>query len=377
MDFGKIQNFGNNISKSFTPFAARTQQFMREQLGTADDKVAPPAAASTASSSSSSKDTITPASIIPPPHTPSSSSAPTSPTASKRIRPLVDYVAELNLVFNIRRKLTEAKTQLPADYIELEKRVDALKQVHQKMLAVTAQYANESYDYPPNLRESIVDLSRTISEKVALLSSAKNTDEVQSVLNKPGPKPAPKTFNHAAGRAALAASHVLDTSDPLATALEKYALASEQVGEARLHQDSQIVAKFNAAFTTTLNTNIMFAQKARKNVENARLTLDAAKSRAKNGGMGFPNIVNPGRKEAPEEENMTEEQRIEIETAEDEFIGCTEEAVGVMKNVLDTPEPLRNLAELVQAQLEFHKKAFEIYSELAPLIDGLQVEQEV
>jgi len=45
--------------------------------------------------------------------------------------------------------------------------------------------------------------------------------------------------------------------------------------------------------------------------------------------------------------------------------------------VLDTPEPLRNLAELVAAQLEFHKKAYEILSDLAPEIDQLQVEQEV
>jgi len=29
------------------------------------------------------------------------------------------------------------QTELPADYLELEKRVDALKQVHQKMLQVT------------------------------------------------------------------------------------------------------------------------------------------------------------------------------------------------------------------------------------------------
>ncbi len=29
------------------------------------------------------------------------------------------------------------QTQLPPDYIDLEKRVDALKAVHQKMLAVT------------------------------------------------------------------------------------------------------------------------------------------------------------------------------------------------------------------------------------------------
>lgn len=45
--------------------------------------------------------------------------------------------------------------------------------------------------------------------------------------------------------------------------------------------------------------------------------------------------------------------------------------------VLDTPEPLRNLADLIAAQLEFHKKAFEILSELAPEVGALQVEQEV
>lgn len=45
--------------------------------------------------------------------------------------------------------------------------------------------------------------------------------------------------------------------------------------------------------------------------------------------------------------------------------------------VLDTPEPLRNLADLIAAQLEFHKKAYEILSELAPTVDALQVEQEV
>ena len=33
--------------------------------------------------------------------------------------------------------ITLCQTQLPPDYIDLEKRVDALKQAHQKMLAVT------------------------------------------------------------------------------------------------------------------------------------------------------------------------------------------------------------------------------------------------
>lgn len=54
------------ISANFTPFAQRTQQMIKEQLGQAEDK-----------------------------------------------------------------------TQLPDEYIELEKRVDALKLVHQKLLQVT------------------------------------------------------------------------------------------------------------------------------------------------------------------------------------------------------------------------------------------------
>ena len=210
---------------------------------------------------------------------------------------------------------------------------------------------------------------------------ANSAAEAQQALTKPGPKPAPKTFNHAIARASLGSAHLLDHSDPLSTALEKYALASEQVGDARLQQDRLIQQRFNSPFTTTLNTNLnQFAAKARRNVENARLTLDAAKSSAKSGPLGFtlPNVGAQKKSEVlPSDDHLTEAQRQEIEQAEDEFVGATEEAVGVMKNVLDTPEPLRNLADLVQAQLEFHKKAYEIYSELAPLIDGLQVEQEV
>jgi len=49
----------------------------------------------------------------------------------------------------------------------------------------------------------------------------------------------------------------------------------------------------------------------------------------------------------------------------------------VMKNVLDTPEPLRNLSELIAAQMEFNKKAYEILAELAPVVDQLQQDQEV
>ncbi|KAI9736084.1 MAG: hypothetical protein M1818_006260 [Claussenomyces sp. TS43310] len=301
----KFQAFGKNFTASITPFAARTQQYVKEQLGQAEDK-----------------------------------------------------------------------TQLPADYIELEKRVDALKQVHQKLLQVTSQYNNEAYDYPANLKESFHDLGRTVTEKVHLLSNATSPAEAQAALTAPpSAKPQPKTFNHAIARTSLACSQLLAQQnsgaieDPLAVALEKYALASERVGEARLAQDAQVQSRFLAGWNTTLNTNLMFATRARKSVENSRLSLDAAKARAKHGGQGWK-MGNST--DGHDEEVASEEAKAEIEQAEDEFVGQTEEA-----KVLDTPEPLRNLADLIAAQLEYHKKAYEILAELAPVIDNLQVEQEV
>jgi hypothetical protein len=211
-------------------------------------------------------------------------------------------------------------------------------------LLSSSQYSNEAYDYPTNIRESFNDLGKTVSEKVNLLSSATSPAEAQAALTAaPSAKPQPKTFSHAVARASLNSSHILSGEhagageDPLATALEKYAIASEKVGEARLAQDAQIQSRFLAGWSTTLNTNIMFATRARKAVENSRLNLDATKANAKSGTL----FHLPGQPAAPNtglgEEEMTEEARAKVEQAEDEFVGQTEEAVSVMKNVSFTP----------------------------------------
>ena len=145
----------------------------------------------------------------------------------------------------------------------------------------------------------------------------------------PSAKPQPKTFNHAIARASLAGSQLLtqtsssESEDPLATALEKYALAEEKVGEARLAQDAQIQTRFLAGWSTTLNTNLMFATRARKGVENARLSLDATKGKSRSAGRGMNT----------DDEMLSEEVRQQVEQKEDDFVAQTEEAVGVMKNV--------------------------------------------
>ena len=194
-----------------------------------------------------------------------------------------------------------------------------------RLILCRSQYANEAYDYPANIRESVNDLGRTISEKVTLLSNASSPAEAQAAFTAPPTaKPQPKTLNHALARASLASSQLLNAShsggpeDHFATALEKYALAEEKVGEARLEQDDAIQQRFLAPWNTTLNTNIMFATRARRAVENARLSLDATKGKTVAVGQ---------------QEEIAPEKRAEIEQKEDEFVGQTEEAVGVMKNV--------------------------------------------
>lgn len=150
--------------------------------------------------------------------------------------------------------------------------------------------------------------------------------------------------------------------DPLSQGLEKYAIAQEKVGEARLTQDEAIQGKFLAGWSTTLNQSLKAADKARAAVANARLSLDAAKNRAAAGGK--------------HEESYTEPQKHAIEEAEDVFVEKVDEATSIMRNVLDTPEPLRNLAELAKAQAEYHARAAEILEEVAKNVSELQQEQE-
>ena len=76
----------------------------------------------------------------------------------------------------------------------------------------------------------------------------------------------------------------------------------------------------------------MFATHARRSVESARLGLDAVKSKGKKGAqVGMSGEV--------EDIPMGDEQRAEVEKKEDEFVGVTEEAVGVMKNVSSRTPP--------------------------------------
>ena len=59
--------------------------------------------------------------------------------------------------------------------------------------------------------------------------------------------------------------------------------------------------------------------------------LDAAKAKSKNPGWHLPG-ANAKASDGAEHEDPSEEARVEIEQAEDEFVGQTEEAVGTPRS---------------------------------------------
>lgn len=246
------------------------------------------------------------------------------------------------------------------------------------MLSVTTQYANEAYDYPPNLRESITDLSRNVTGRIQALSNAATPAEAQQALVSPTQAPTePKTFPHAISRAAMASSQMLPASDPLSSGLEKLATATRQIGQARINMDQTIVAQLVKPWTTNLNIPFKNVAKARQEVENARLLLDAAKARQRQREQGGGNQGLGLFKKNPADEAAADEQlRHEVETLEDKFIVAMEEAVGSMNDLLNTPEPLRGLSAMVSAQLEYHQAAADALQDVVESVNALQREQE-
>lgn len=54
--------------------------------------------------------------------------------------------------------------------------------------------------------------------------------------------------------------------------------------------------------------------------------------------------------------------RAEMEKAEDEFVSVVDDAMGKMKTVVEGPETIKNLADMVKAQLKYFKDAYDVHN---------------
>ena len=71
-----------------------------------------------------------------------------------------------------------------------------------------------------------------------------------------------------------------------------------------------------------------------------------------------------------------EQARLEVENAEDDLVQKTEVAITMMKAVLDNPEPVKNINELVKAQLNYFAAAADALNTVQGEIEELAVAAE-
>ncbi|KAH3664051.1 hypothetical protein OGAPHI_004765 [Ogataea philodendri] len=251
-------------------------------------------------------------------------------------------------------------SELPQEYKDLEKRVDNLKVFYKKLLSITQQYEIESYDYPPNLKESIQDYTKLINEKFAGLSQATTTSEAEAVLLATSKDQTPKTFAHQFAKGCTAAHDEFvsgeDHSSSLAKALLKISEYQTRIGDERLEQDKLVITEFNDKIRNVLQGDFQNTQKLRRQVETSRLNFDTVRAEVKAVQHGDESVELP----------VAISKK--LETAEDELVSATESAVESMKSLIKPTEGLNLLKVLMKIQLNYHKN---VVSELSSLVDEL------
>ncbi|KAF6013076.1 hypothetical protein HII12_001791 [Brettanomyces bruxellensis] len=251
-------------------------------------------------------------------------------------------------------------SELPQEYKDLEKQTDALKNFYKKLLQVTRQYEIESYDYPPNLKESLNDYTKILNQKIN-----------EAVLLRTTKDKYPKTFAHQFSRVLDEVKKALlgdgeqtaeTKTDSSLTKAVQFASNSEfKLGDERLEQDKLVTSEFNNKIRNILKTQFSRADRLRRKVETARLNFDTVRAEIKEIKKGDETVEVPDAKSK------------QLEAAEDELVNATESAVEAMKELIKTEEPVNLITVLTKIQLNYHKSATEELSELAEELGVLNV----
>ncbi|KAI8883927.1 hypothetical protein K501DRAFT_248889 [Backusella circina FSU 941] len=246
----------------------------------------------------------------------------------------------------------ESLTELPLEYKQLEKRIDTLDHVYSQFLKVTKVFNNSSYDYPMQIQDSILNITRDLQQQLT------SSPEKQISQEQPEQQQAPRTLYHTISKVAIHSADQMAQDIPLSNALRQYGVVTEQLADSRVSMDEHIKKNFHQPIEQ-IQRDIQRAKQARRQVNNLRLSLDAAKTSLQHAKPDRVDIL-----------------RLKLEHIEDEFIGAVEQSTTVMKSLADNPYLLHALKSMTQAQLQHYKEAYVLLSDLAPEFDELVITQE-
>lgn len=270
-------------------------------------------------------------------------------------------------------------SKLPPEYLLLEKKVDTLKGVYKRFLEVTQTYEIESYDYPPNIKESLSDFSKTFTEKFLELSTASTTKEAERILAKPSGNAMPKTLAHAIAKAAATSREALlkqddDEEDSFVKVLLKLAETQKTIGNKRLEQDSLVISQFNHKITEMLDKMFKETMHQRKQVEQSRYRLDHILYESRIAKEETERLV-AEKADTTEHDKYVKDLALKVEAAEDDLVNNTTVAVQSMQRFLSPVESIGLVKILTTIQLNYFKAAASDLEALLKDIDEIAEEE--
>ncbi|OLY83133.1 Protein GVP36 [Smittium mucronatum] len=253
-------------------------------------------------------------------------------------------------------------TELPRDYVELETRFEGVRNIHLELVkyAKTFSQSEGSMDLK-HIQSQLRDLTSNIGDKISTIASSSTSE------NSPTPRsnsltgaPAePQTPYHEISRLAIDNSEKIGLEEPLGAGLYKFGSAFDKIGDSRVKMNADVRLNVVAVLQSDLISKISVAQRTRKEVQSARLTLDAAKTSLRGSSAARENAL-----------------RIDVEKAEDAFVTIVEEAMNEMRSVLESPDVIQAVTALASAQLEYYKDAQSILSTLIPELEEIRLTQD-
>ncbi|CUM64948.1 uncharacterized protein PRCAT00002566001 [Priceomyces carsonii] len=260
-------------------------------------------------------------------------------------------------------------SQLPADYLELEKNCDLLLNLYTDLIQFSNDtYAKVSYDYPPGnyalakIRDSNVggilgskfhQLKNVSSpqelEKILVGGSEEENVNIQTTSAK-----IPKTlYGHLSLVAEKYSNELQATSSPLSLALLKLSSSYLEIASARLDMDKKITDNFAGELLNILNEQFIKVNELRKKVYSDRADFDNLRAR-----YG----------EDEENENLI--------AKEDELVSATELAVSEMKKLLKPSKNVSLLKVFIDAQREWFEVSAKKLADLLKSIDAIEFNDE-